>query len=168
MAQYSRILQSNSNRWDFPEARAISKILREDFHEYYLRNKSKSSPGDLEAISKMSGIEFEHYIHNRLTAIGLTDVSTTSTSGDQGADIIFLHKGKRFVIQAKRYSSNVGNSAVQEVYAAKGFYKCDFAWVITNSSYTTSARTLANQLGVILIEGNELLGAKDVFENLLK
>ena len=46
----------------------------------------------------------------------------TPQSGDQGADLIIEKYGLKFVVQCKFYSNPVGNKAVQEVIAAKGFY----------------------------------------------
>jgi restriction system protein len=45
----------------------------------------------------------------------------------------------------KRYTSSVGNSAVQEVVAAVLFYGTNEGCVITNSSFTPSARSLAQE-----------------------
>jgi restriction system protein len=45
---------------------------------------------------------------------------------------------------------------VQEVVAALKFYKADEAWVVTNSSFTPSARSLAQANNVRLIDGHDL------------
>lgn len=50
--------------------------------------------------------------------------------------------------------SPVGNNAVQEAFAGKSFYVCHVAVVMTNSTFTDSARQLASQLGVILWDGS--------------
>jgi restriction system protein len=60
-------------------------------------------------------------------------------------------------IQAKRYSKPVGNKAVQEVIAAKAYYRCDEALVISNNSYTKSAKDLAQKVGVSLWSKKELM-----------
>jgi HJR/Mrr/RecB family endonuclease len=111
---------------------------------------------DMEKISLMSGIEFENFLIRKLKELGVTEIQSTPVSGDQGADIIFTHHDKRVVVQAKRYIGKVGNKAIQEVFAAKTFYSCSSAWVITNSTFTDSAIKLAGKLRVVLIDGRKL------------
>jgi HJR/Mrr/RecB family endonuclease len=45
---------------------------------------------------------------------------------------------------------------VQEVLAAKGFYAAQRAVVLTNNSYSNSARALAAANGVELLDRNDL------------
>ena len=83
-------------------------------------------------------------------------VKTTPKTGDQGVDLIVDNDGKRTAIQCKFYSKPVGNKAVQEVAAGSKYYKCDEAVVISNQSYTSSARQLAKNLGVVLLNDGNL------------
>lgn len=99
--------------------------------------------------------EYERAVAESLAALGWL-TNTTSGSGDQGADVVAEKVGVRLVIQTKLYSKPVGNKAVQEIHAAKGFYGAHFAAVVTNSTYTKSARKLADNLGVILLHHDEL------------
>ena len=82
-------------------------------------------------------------------------ITVTNATGDQGLDVIAEKQGLRFGIQCKYYSHPVGNKAVQEAYAGCGYYDCDVPVVMTNSTFTASARELAEQLGVELWEGYE-------------
>lgn len=147
-----------------PISNMISKELTKKFHEYYSSQKEKTSNADKSAIDNMTGIEFEQYLIQLLKKCNVTDASGTSATGDQGADVIFSFDGLRIVIQAKRYNTSVGNKAIQEVHAAKGFYNCDKAWVITNSTFTTSAKSLARQLDVHLVDGLDLERFQAKFE----
>jgi restriction system protein len=83
-------------------------------------------------------------------------VSHIGKTGDQGADLIVQVGPTRIVVQAKCYSGSVGNSAVQEAHAGKGFHHCHRAMVVTNSYFTTSAIALARELGCGLIDGRSL------------
>lgn len=85
------------------------------------------------------------------------DASPTSGSGDQGADVIAKKSGKTLVLQCKLYSQPVGNKAVQEVIAAKSYYGADHAAVVTNASYTVSAKDLAHVSGVSLLSFGALV-----------
>lgn len=124
------------------------------FKEYY--QVRKKEPVTTHNVAKMSGIEFENYLAGLLKSNGFTDISGTPKTGDQGADLIAKKNGKTIIIQAKRYDSAVGNKAVQEVVGAIRYYHGDEGWVITNSTFTKSARELAHINNVRLIDGADL------------
>ncbi|PEZ02506.1 restriction endonuclease [Bacillus sp. AFS018417] len=107
-------------------------------------------------IDKMDGHQFEVYLKALFRELGFRP-EVTQQSNDFGADLVF--KGKnRIVIQAKRYGmkNRVGISAVQEIYAAKAYYRAHEAWVVTNSVYTKQAKELAVACDVKLIDRIEL------------
>ena len=81
---------------------------------------------------------------------------TTKGSGDQGADVIAEKDGVRIVLQCKLYGKAVGNSAVQEVAAARTHEDCDHAAVVTNAGYTPAARQLAATNRVALLHHDQL------------
>lgn len=106
-------------------------------------------------VNKLSGVDFEKHVAQFLKGKGY-EIETTPTTGDQGADLIATKNGKRISIQTKRYEGTVGNKAVQEAMAGKVYYKCDESWVITNSSFTPSAKELAKRGSVKLLDGTDL------------
>ena len=71
-------------------------------------------------------------------------------------DLIIEKDGKAIGIQAKRYSSNVGNKAIQEVIAGSQFYKCNRCIVVTNSYFSKQAKELAQKTKVILWDRDKL------------
>jgi hypothetical protein len=109
--------------------------------------------------------EYEMFISNKFMRLGWT-AHRTKSSGDQGADIIIDKANYRFVIQCKLYSSPVGNSAVQEITSAKEYYDAIGAVVVTNNTYTKSARQLAESQGVWLLHDSELEKWDQIIENL--
>ncbi|WP_286145525.1 restriction endonuclease [Bacillus sp. AFS077874] len=111
---------------------------------------------NINEIDKMDGDKFEEYLGSLFIALGY-DTEVTKTSGDQGADLILRKNGNVIVVQAKRYSYNVGNSAVQEIFTAKNFYGANDAWVVTNSYFTKSAQELAKVNEVKLIDREQLI-----------
>ncbi|WP_345933651.1 MULTISPECIES: restriction endonuclease [Tistrella] len=60
-------------------------------------------------------------------------------------------------MQCKYHSSPVGNSAVQQVHAAKSFYRASHAAVVTNASYTRGCVALASRTNVHLLSVNKLM-----------
>ncbi|MCG7408938.1 restriction endonuclease [Paenibacillus sp. ACRRX] len=107
-------------------------------------------------IDKMDGVQFEKYLGHLFTAHGYK-TQVTNASGDYGADLIITKGNKKIVVQAKRYSKNVGLKAVQEAKASIAYYSANEAWVITNSDYTVAAYDLAKSNHVRLINRAELI-----------
>ena len=103
-----------------------------------------------------NGYDFEAFVANVYKMLGYNVEGVTSKSGDQGADVIIEKDNIKYAIQVKYYNNPVGNKAIQEVVAAKSFYKTDKAMVVTNSTFTPQAITLANVNDVLLVDGNKL------------
>lgn len=111
--------------------------------------------------SNMSGPEFEERCAELLRKNGFINVIVTKKSGDHGADVLAEKDGISYAIQCKYYSSTVGNSAVQEAFYAKAFYRKDIAVVMTNSYFTRPAQEEAAKIHVKLWD-------KDTLRSLLK
>ncbi|GAE04304.1 restriction endonuclease [Paenibacillus sp. JCM 10914] len=107
-------------------------------------------------IDKMEGIQFERYLNHLFQTHGYK-TQLTKAAGDYGADLLLLKSGRRVVVQAKRYSKNVGIQAVQEAQASIAHYKAAEAWVVTNSDYTDAAYELAKSNRVKLINREGLI-----------
>lgn len=101
-------------------------------------------------IDFMEGHDFEYWCAGLLRHIGFQGVTVTQGSGDQGVDILAQKDGIRYAIQCKRYSSNLGNTPVQEVHAGKMMYNCQIGAVMTNLHFTDGAKQLAAATGVLL------------------
>lgn len=124
-----------------------------------LKNKKKIERlrnSGIEDIDKMDGIQFEHYLKELYISRGYA-AEVTSASGDFGADLLLKKDGKKIVVQAKRYSKDVGIIAVQEVMGAKSYYQADEAWVVSNNYFTKAARGLADKGQVLLVDRDELV-----------
>lgn len=100
----------------------------------------------------MTGLEYESAVAKYLQQHGYNGVSVTKGSGDFGIDVIAHKDGHKYAVQCKYYSSAVSLDAIQEAVAGMAYYKCDRAMVVTNSTYTDSAKELAKCNGVILLE----------------
>ncbi|AZS15347.1 restriction endonuclease [Paenibacillus lutimineralis] len=107
-------------------------------------------------IDKMEGVQFEQYLGHLFRAQGYK-AEVTKATGDYGADLLIQKNGKKTVVQAKRYSKNVGIKAVQEAQAAIAHYGASEAWVVTNSDFTTAAYDLAKSNRVRLINREALV-----------
>jgi hypothetical protein len=105
--------------------------------------------------SALSGIEYEEFCAAILRDSGWS-IETTKASGDQGVDLITTKGPWRVVIQCKRYAGSVPNSAVQEVTAGAALYGSNARAVVSTGSYTSSARTLADATGTLLLSDQQL------------
>ena len=103
-----------------------------------------------------SGYEFEEYVANLYKELGYKLIEITKKSGDQGADVVLKKDNIKYVVQAKFYSSPVGNKAVQEIVAALKMYKAQKGIVVTNNTFTNSAIELAKVNDIQLVDGNEI------------
>ena len=110
---------------------------------------------NMTAIDEMSGIEFEMMLKHVFQKMGYK-VEETPKSNDYGADLILTKRGKKTVIQAKRYSNKVGISAVQQALSAQIFYNASESAVVTNSYFTNQAKKMALTGKVKLIDRDVL------------
>jgi restriction system protein len=103
----------------------------------------------------MSPLDYERHYANAFSRAGWSTTMTPNTA-DQGADVVLSYKDLRGVVQCKLYGQPVGNSAVQEVIAAREYYRAPIAIVVSNAPYTTSARQLAATANVDLLHHDEI------------
>lgn len=131
----------------------LEKELEKRFRRCH--EDAKSKPPREIGFPRQSGEEFEAEVAKLLRERGY-QIRGTPTTGDQGADLIAMKNGRKIIIQVKRYQGPVGNFSVQEVIGAIRFYDGDEGWVITNSTFTASAKALAQKAGIKLIDGRAL------------
>lgn len=141
------------------EATAVAKFGMSAFFQNLIEERvakhCDTRPAPDRVRDGMTPLEFEGACAAVLRDLGW-EASTTKGSGDQGADVIATKFGRRLVLQCKLYTGVVGNKSIQEVIAAKIFYKADLAAVVCNSAYTKSATTLAISSGVATLTYPEL------------
>lgn len=126
--------------------------MSELIHSNVINNISINNDIEIDLIDP---IGYEKSIEQIFSALGW-EARQTKSSGDQGADVIAEKDGYICIIQCKLYSQPVGNKAVQECFSATKFYNGDSGIVVTNNSYTKSARTLADSNGIKLLHHSEI------------
>lgn len=112
---------------------------------------------------RMDPFDYEKYCALLLKSHGW-DAYATQRSGDQGVDVMAEKSGCRIVIQCKLYSASVGNNAVQQAFTARMHTGSAAAVVVTNSTFSRSAREVAATTGVLLTHHTQLV---DVCEKIL-
>lgn len=127
----------------------------------YFLEKQRLSRSGIAEVDKMDGRTFEKYLETLFERLEYK-VDRTKYVGDYGADLVTYKDGIKTVIQAKRHRNKIGVKAIQEAVAAKGFYDCQKAMVVTNSFFTDQAKQLASKNNV------ELWDKKDLSKAMLK
>jgi len=90
-------------------------------------------------------------------------VEITPKSHDKGTDLIIQLYGKKTVVQAKRRKQTIGIRAIQEAYAAMGYYRTDKAMVIISSKFSKPAKEFAERLHVDLWNRQRLMQELNYF-----
>lgn len=119
------------------------------------RRKKKYLNSSLSIIDQMDGHEFEEYLETHFKSIGYKVKNVGSGGRDYGVDLIIQKNGEKIAVQAKRYNSNVGIKAVQEIISGREYYRTDKAIVVTNSYFTSPAKKMAKECGVELWDRND-------------
>ena len=137
------------------------------FYTPYIRPPRSTVMGGRALYIPTSGADFENVCASLFKKLGFT-VETTSATGDFGADLILTHEevGHPIAVRCKSYNRTIDNSSVQEVVGALRRYGCAEGWVVTNGTFTQSAKELASANGVKLIDGetlNSMLHAVDAY-----
>lgn len=122
----------------------------------------------IDDIDIMEGYEFENYLKTLFFYAGF-GAELTQKSKDYGADIILTDENhEKIVVQAKRYNKTVGVKSVQEVIGAKSHYKANEGMVVTNSTFSFEAETLAKENNIRLVDRKELIEMARRVQDLLQ
>ena len=134
----------------------INQII-EDENKWRMEQQGLSEADyELSKIDLMEGHEFEHWCADLLKKNSFSNVKLTPISGDQGVDILAEKDGIRYAVQCKCYSSDLGNTPIQEVNTGKTVYHCQIGVVMTNRYFTKGAKDAADATGVLLWDRNKL------------
>ena len=145
----SRALENSQQRK--PEMVKYDPVAPAKIYAELLEDKiEEPDKTDISYVDGMGGHEFEYFCADLLRAHGFVNVSVTQATGDQGVDVLAEKEGVKYAVQCKKYSSPLSNTPVQEVNAGKMFYHCHVGVVMTNSTFTPGAKSLAEATGVLL------------------
>ncbi len=139
-----RLIDIIDNRIKMRELEQFERLLKQ-------RVRKKGT-----TLDRMSGVEFERYLATFFTSRGYK-VELTKASHDQGTDLVLRKFGESIAVQAKRQKRPIGTTSIQEVVTAQRVHRTEKARVVTSSSFTKPAITLAQQLGVELWDRKRLL-----------
>jgi len=145
----------SSDIWSFFFSGQSPQNVYQEAFGSYLRGTNFEMGDGLDVTVSTTPLEYETACAAQLSRAGWS-TRVTKASGDQGIDVVAEHEGQKLVLQCKLYSKPVGNAAVQEIIAGRQFERAQFAAVVSNASFTVSARQLASASDVHLLHQSEL------------
>ncbi|MBZ0104616.1 MAG: restriction endonuclease [Sulfuricella denitrificans] len=143
------------NRKSTERMREAKNLINELVTNYRINEIENPSQHSLIDVDSLDPIQFEHYCADILRNGGWS-ARVTQASGDQGIDVIATIGNIKAVFQCKKYSQPVGNASVQEIFAGKQHEQAHVAAVVSNATFTSSAKQLASSTGVYLLHYSEL------------
>lgn len=103
---------------------------------------------------------FERYAAAAFEARGWrVEIVGRSGKPDGGLDLLLTGKGRRVVVQCKRYSGKVGAAVVREAVGVMLHHKAQGAYVVGLSGFTKPAMEWAKGKPIKLVDGRHLLRA---------
>lgn len=114
------------------------------------------------AVDAMTGRQFEVLLQHFFANKGYR-VARIGGRGDFGADLLLDDSRGRTIVQARRWTGVVRHDAVQRAALAMAHYGVARALVVTSSSYSPDAVTVANTEGVTLWDRATLAAELSVF-----
>lgn len=111
---------------------------------------------DLSLLDNTSGREFELFIIDLFEKLGYSS-TVTNRSKDNGFSILLKQGEYIIAVQAKRSESELSFTSVQRALDSLKKYTAQFAIVVTNNKFLSSAKQLAKIKSVSLIDRKKLL-----------
>lgn len=108
---------------------------------------------------QMPGTCFESLCCSLVEKMGF-EAEVTKASGDGGVDIVAVSHlpfvSGKYVIQCKRYTGNVGEPVIRDLYGVVSAENANKGILITTGGFTSSACAFAEGKQIELIDGNSL------------
>jgi hypothetical protein len=110
----------------------------------------------------LDSVDFEVWCAQMIKDQGWA-VTTTPGSGDQGVDLLATRDGFSVAIQCKRYTSPVGNAAVQEAHTGRTVAGARAAMVLGTGGFTRAANQMAAVCKVELLDAADIFRFSEIF-----
>lgn len=122
------------------------------------RGKWAQRMTSLSHLHRMTPTEFEAFTAAAFERRGWrVEIIGREGRPDGGLDLLLTAKGRRAVVQCKRYKTKVGAPVVREVIGTMMHHNARRAYVVALSGFTRQAREWAKGKPLKLIEGAQLL-----------
>jgi DNA modification methylase len=140
----------------------ILKQLTDETKDGFVRKKLKFKIKEgRQNLHSLTGTEFEDLLVGVFKERGYYEVLKIGGAGDRGVDIVCKTKKgnieKRVAIQCKRWKANVGSTAIQRLHSYGIVQKQDILICCTTSDFTKEGKYMADNTGVVMVDGNQIL-----------
>lgn len=108
-------------------------------------------------VDRMDVKTFEAFLASLFRDLGY-QIEGSRVHGDFAAELVVAKDGTRIVVEGKRWSKNLGVTAVQAALGAMTDFACDAAIVVANRQFTHQAKRLAKTNGIQLWDRDALVG----------
>lgn len=113
---------------------------------------------DLSRLRSLSPSEFEAFTAAAFERRGWrVEIVGREGRADGGLDLLIRKRGRRVVVQCKRYAARVGAPVIRETVGVMMHHRAHGAFVVGLSGFTRAAQDWAKGKPVRLIDGNQLL-----------
>jgi HJR/Mrr/RecB family endonuclease len=136
-------------------------LLYVGIQKYKERKRRILFESGIDKVENMSGIIFEEFLLEHFKHLGYTGYLTPRTE-NYGADLVLQKDEVKVVVQSKRWKSNVGTDAIEQVIKAVKHYEADKGMVVTNSFFTEGANELAKFNKIELWDRTKLVEIMDL------
>lgn len=140
----------------------INRDIETNFFTALEQYRSDSGPmlGEMGSnMDSMSGVEFENLCKRLVSKMGF-ETQTTRASGDGGIDIVAYNRqpliSGKYVIQCKRYSGNVGEPILRDLYGVVMAERANKGILMTTAGFTRQAVAFSEEKQIELIDGAKL------------
>lgn len=124
----------------------------------FRRRKLLERQSGIEDIRNLSWQEFELLVGEAFRQEDFAVEENGGGGADGGVDLRLRRGGKTFLVQCKRWKQRqVPVTAVRELFGLMAAENADGAIFVSSGSFTPDAQRFADDNGVILIDGEELL-----------
>jgi len=98
------------------------------------------------AVSSSSWAAFERLVLRLIYAKGYQHASVVGQTGDGGADVLAIAKGKRWLFQVKAFNKPVGPDVVTETLSAVQKYDADVPVIVSKNGFTAEVFSIQSKL----------------------
>ncbi|MDX1662161.1 MAG: restriction endonuclease [Candidatus Promineifilaceae bacterium] len=121
------------------------------------QNEEALAPATIEELCALSPKAFERYVAALFRLKGYT-VTVRGKSGDGGVDLEVANgRGRRAIVQCKRYQNTVGPETVRELYGTLVHERVAHAFLVSTADISDAAREWARGKPMTLVDGEALI-----------
>ena len=121
------------------------------------RSKVRSLAMTKEQLYELDPKDFEHYVAALFRQKGY-QVTVRGRSGDHGVDLeLTSNKGKRAIVQCKRYRDTVGEKIVRDLFGTLLHERASRAFLVTTADISDAAISWSQGKPITLINGDMLV-----------